>query len=116
MKSFSFPKKERLLNRKDFVNLNRSGKRDRTDHFTALFKENGFNFTRLGITVDKRVGNAVRRNRIKRLIREFYRLNKESFCKGYDINIIARRGAHKLFFRDIEEELANLKFVEKDNI
>jgi ribonuclease P protein component len=116
MKSFSFPKGERLLNRKDFVNLNRSAKRYRTEHFTALYKENGLNITRLGITVSKRIGNAVRRNRIKRLIREFFRLNRKSFLKGYDVNFIASRGAHDLVFKNLKEELGNLIFVKKDNI
>jgi ribonuclease P protein component len=116
MKSFSFPKGERLLNRKEFVNLNRSGKRYRTEHFTALFKENGLEVARLGITVSKRVGNAVKRNRIKRLVREFFRLNKESFAKGYDVNFIAGRGAHDLIYSDIRDEMGNLKFVKKNSI
>jgi len=108
MKSFSFPKNERLLNRKDFVNLNRSGKRHRTEHFTVLLKENRLTITRLGITVSKRIGNAVRRNRIKRLIREFFRLNKGSSQKGCDVVIIANRGAHELFLKDVEKELGNI--------
>jgi ribonuclease P protein component len=116
MKSFSFLKDERLLNRKDFVNLNRSGKRYRTGHFTVLFKENGLIIARLGITVNRRIGNAARRNRIKRLIREFFRLNKESFQKGYDFVVIANRGAHDLGFKDINEELGNIVFVKKNNI
>jgi ribonuclease P protein component len=116
MKSFSFPKSERLLNRKDFVNLNRSGKRSRTEHFTALYKDNGLDLTRMGITVKKSIGNAVKRNRIKRLIREFFRLNKESFLKGYDITIIANRGAHDLVFKDITREMGNLIFVKKNNL
>jgi len=111
MKSFLFPKCERLLNRKDFVNLNRSGKRYRTGHFTVLFKENGLIITRLGITVNKRIGNAARRNRVKRLVREFFRLNKNSFQKGYDVIVIANRGAQDLGLRDIREELGNIIFV-----
>lgn len=116
MKSFSFPKRKRLLNRKDFVNLNFSGKRFKTEHFSVLFKENGLIITRLGITVNKRIGNAARRNRIKRLIREFFRLNKDKFQKGYDVIIIANRGAHDLVFQDIERELGNLIFVKKNHI
>ena len=116
MKSFSFPKDQRLLNRKDFVNLNHTGKRYRTDNFTVLSKKNGLIFTRLGITVNRRIGNAARRNRIKRLVREFFRLNKESFQKGYDLIVIANRGAHDLEFNDIKEELGNMIFVKKNNI
>jgi ribonuclease P protein component len=116
MKAFSFPKGERLLNRKDFVNLNRSGMRYRTEHFTALYKENGLKQTRLGITVSKRVGNAVKRNRIKRLVREFFRQNKESFLNGYDVNFIADKNAWHLVFKDIEKEMGNFIFVKKNNI
>ena len=111
MKSFSFPTYERLLNRKDFVNLNRAGKRYRTGHFTVLLKENGLIITRLGITVNKRIGNAARRNRVKRLVREFFRLNKNSFQKGYDVIVIANRGAHDLALSNIREELGNIIFV-----
>jgi ribonuclease P protein component len=116
MKSFSFPKGERLLNRKDFVNLNRSGKRYRTEHFTTLYRENGLKHTRLGITVSKRVGNAVKRNRVKRLVREFFRQNKESFLIGFDVNFIADKSAHHLAFKDIEKEMGKFIFVKKNNI
>ena len=108
MKSFSFPKKERLLNRKDFVNLNRSGKRYRTAHFTAIVGKNGLDISRLGITVSKKTGNAVKRNKVKRQIREFYRLHKNHLPKGYDIVIIANRGADGLVFRKITEELGEI--------
>lgn len=116
MKSFSFPKCERLLNRKDFVNLNLSGKRFKTGHFTVLINKNGLIITRLGITVSKRIGNAARRNRIKRFVRELYRLNKGSFPKGYDIVVIANRDAQNLGFRDVEGELGNIRFAEKTDI
>jgi ribonuclease P protein component len=116
MKSFSFPKGERLLNRNDFVNLNRSGKRYRTEHFTALYKMNGLDHTRLGITVSKRVGNAAKRNRIKRLVREFFRQNKESFLKGYDVNFIADKNAHLLVYNDVKKEMGSIIFVKKNYI
>jgi len=116
MKSFSFPKCERLLNRKDFVNLNLSGKRFKTGHFTVLFNKNGLIITRLGITVSKRTGNAAKRNRIKRLVRELFRLNKGSFPKGYDIVVIGKKGAHTLGLSEIEEELGNIRFAEKTDI
>jgi ribonuclease P protein component len=93
------------LNRKDFVNVNRWGKRDHTTHFTILCLGNRLGITRLGITVGRRIGNAVKRNRVKRLIREFYRLHKARFPQGYDIVIVAKKGADHLDFWKIEQEL-----------
>lgn len=116
MKSFSFPKKERLLNRKDFVNLNRLGKRYRTRHFTVIFKQNRLDITRLGITVSKKIGNAVKRNKVKRLIREFYRTHKSSFPQGYDIVVIANEGAYGLAYRKIKEELGEIILDKKFHI
>ena len=108
MCSFSFPKKERILNRKDFVNLNQLGKKFYTIHFVIIFKENGLGITRLGITVSKKIGNSVKRNKVKRLIREFYRLHKAFFPQGYDIVIAAKKGAYGLDFWKIKEELGEI--------
>lgn len=108
MRPFSFPKKERLLNRLDFVNLNRFGKRCYTKHFVVIFKRNGLGITRLGVTVGKRTGNAVKRNRAKRLLREFYRLNKTLFPQGHDFVITAKKDASYLDFRKTEEELSKV--------
>ena len=105
MGSFKFPKNEKILNRADFVKLNRSGKRLYTKHFTLITKQNGQGVTRLGVTVSKKIGNAVKRNRVKRLIREFFRLNKTLFPQEHDIVIIAKKNASHLDFWKIKEEL-----------
>ena len=116
MGSFSFSKSERLLNRKDFVNLNRSGQKDHTAHFTIIYIDNGLGITRLGITVSKKIGNSVKRNRLKRLIREFFRLHKTCFPRGYDIVISAKKGACNLDFWKIKEELGGFVLDKKFRI
>ncbi|MCD6560142.1 MAG: ribonuclease P protein component [Deltaproteobacteria bacterium] len=111
MELFSFPKKVRLLNRRIFVNLNRSGYRIHTKHFVIIFKQNGIGITRLGVTVTKKTGNAVKRNRIKRLIREFFRLNKSRFPQGYDFVIAAKKEVSNcLVFNKIQKELGTAIF------
>ena len=109
VKKFSFLKKERLLKREDFVNLNRLGKRQRTTHFTVIYRRNDLGINRLGITASKKIGNSVKRNRVKRLIREFFRLNKHHFPQGYDIVIIPYKGADGLNFSTLQEELGNIR-------
>jgi ribonuclease P protein component len=105
MGSFSFSKIERILNRRDFVNLNRVGQPLHTEHFAVIINQNDLDITRLGVTVSKRTGNVVKRNRVKRLIREFFRLHKSRFPQGYDIVILSKKGACNLDFWTIEEEL-----------
>ncbi len=113
-RSQSFSKKERLLNRSDFVNLNRSGKRYQTEHFVVLLKPNGLGIRRLGITVTKKTAKAVNRNRIKRLIREFFRLNKRRLPQAHDFVIIARKDASGLNLKMVTEELGAILFENKD--
>lgn len=79
------------LRRGDFERLRRRGRRIETRHFILLIldREDGAS-TRLGITVTRRVGNSVRRNRIKRLVREWFRL-REYGLGACDLNVIAKR-------------------------
>lgn len=61
--------------------------------------------TRLGITVSRRVGKAVVRNRVKRMVREIFRTTMRDHSPAQDILVIARAGAHKLEYREVAAEL-----------
>ena len=68
--------------------------RSRSDRYMVMYVcPNGLEMNRLGITVSKRNGNAVTRNRLKRIIKEAYRLQQHNLHTGYDIVIIARNPA-----------------------
>ncbi len=60
--------------------------------------------SRLGVVVTKKVGNAVARNRVKRLCRECFRLWKVMLPRGVDLVMIARSGAPELRLEDVEME------------
>jgi len=107
-KNFCFPKKVRLLKRSQYLTVSRQGKRVYTDCFIAIVLKGTAKNNRIGITISKKTGNAVRRNRIKRIIREYFRHNKEKILKPVDINIIAKKGLTTLSNLEIIEKLDKL--------
>ena len=108
MGRFTLSKEERLLKRAQFVRLSGKGRSYRTRHFIAAVADGKEENNRIGITASKKVGNAVRRNRIKRIVRENFRHGKESLSGNRDINIIAKKGAASLPNHRINKELKEL--------
>lgn len=105
---FSFSKADRILNRPNFVQLSNFGINIQNKDFIAVFKKNSSARTRIGITVTKRVGNAVTRNRLKRLVREYFRLHKHDLTRGLDINIITKRRAAQQTTTEIHASLQDI--------
>jgi ribonuclease P protein component len=71
-------------------------------------RKNRTGTNRVGITVSKKLGKAVVRNRVRRRLREVYRLNEEQFLPGYDIVIVARSRAVDVSFQKLTESLLTL--------
>lgn len=84
---------EIINSNKDFQNLYRKGKSIVSKAVVIYVRPNGLPFNRFGITAGKKVGNAVKRNRAKRIIRQAYRENEILFPLGIDIIIVARKFA-----------------------
>ncbi len=93
---FWFTKADRLRKRSEFLRLANRGKRIQDQYFIAVYAPSQIQRTRLGVTVARQVGNAPTRNRIKRLSREYFRLNRQTIAGHWDINIIAKKKAANL--------------------
>lgn len=102
------PKEERIRKRDDFIRIQRSGRKVAAAHCLALFLPACQEWTRLGLTVSKQVGNAVARNRVKRLLREAFRLHKDVVPRGLDVVIIARSSAAQVGLTEIVADLQSI--------
>lgn len=92
----------------DFRTVYKKG-RSKAERFLILYTmKNGMEKSRLGVSVSKKVGNSVVRHRVKRLIKECYRLRENMFINGIDIIFLARKGAGELDFRETEREVIRL--------
>lgn len=98
-----------LKKNKEFQNIYNFGEKSFGKYSLIFFKENKKNINRLGFVVSKKTGNAVCRNRLKRLFREYYRLNNQKIKKGYDLIFIAKRTAGEKFktlsFEEMKKDL-----------
>lgn len=110
-----FPKKDRLVIRSEFERMKVSGLKAQDRHVFAVFMPSTTGSTRIGITITKRVGNSVIRNRFKRFVREFYRQNRSLVKGAWDINFIARHSAAGAAHEDINACLMRLCRKISDN-
>jgi len=84
MKRFSFSKKKRLVSNSQFKAVMARGRRLSDEVLTLYMARNDCEYSRLGVSVGKSRGNAVVRNRLKRLMREAFRQNQECIPPGFD--------------------------------
>lgn len=65
-------------------------------------RRNGKAENRLGVTVSTKIGGAVQRNRVRRRLKEIYRLNESKLATGYDIVIVARMKSRFIGYKELE--------------
>ena len=107
-KSLTFPKSARLLARREFLFLQQRGKKLHSPHFLVIAAPGRTQRSRLGITTSRRFGQAVVRNRMKRLLREFFRARQYTLLPAVDVIIVPKAGAHQLSLLQIAGELEGL--------
>jgi ribonuclease P protein component len=108
-RSFGFAKRERVRKRRDYLAIQGRGRKVGGKHFLVLVASG---VGRLGITVSKKVGNAVTRNRVKRYVREFARQARDGerswLPRDRDLVVVARPSAASIRFRDVAADLSQL--------
>lgn len=104
-----FTREERLRKTNDFLRVRKEGKRYSSGSFVLHMLSNGLGRRRLGLSISAKAGTAVRRNRIKRLLREFFRLKKDLFPESSDIVISVRKTPAADTVKKLEDVERDLK-------
>lgn len=102
----TFSKDERIRRKQDFQRVYQGGKKIVSSSFILYYcLEPERPYRRLGIAASRKVGNAVKRNRCKRLVREVFRQNKDLFPQGADIVFVVARAMTEKYYSDILSEI-----------
>jgi ribonuclease P protein component len=94
-----------LRKRSEFLRVSQKSQKFAGPFFILLYSQGASEVSRLGITVTKKVGGAVTRNRIKRLCREYFRRHRHLLGRPYDIVLIARGPAARAASTEIFDGL-----------
>ena len=100
LKRFSFSKKQRLLSNSQFKTVLARRMNARDSLLTVYTAENDCEYPRLGVSVGKSCGNAVVRNRLKRLLREAFRRNQDRIPSGFDYVAMISHRLSKMMRQD----------------
>jgi len=99
---------QKLRRRAQFDRVYRTGRRVSGRHLTLVATGNDLGYCRLGMAVSRKVDRAVGRNRIRRLIREAFRVRQFDLPAGYDVIVTPRRGWVEPPFEKLCDELVDL--------
>lgn len=100
----SFSKEHRLSKSTEFRHVFSRGKRTATRYFVIYSLPNRLSFPRLGIQVKAKIGSAVKRNYIKRMVREAFRKMRSDFRQPVDLIFIAEKEILNLTCGEFEQE------------
>ena len=87
----------------EFRRVYSRGKNLATPLVVLYCRRNGTKLNRFGITVGSKIGHAVQRNRVRRRLREIYRLGEGRFSSGWDIVAVARTRAVGASYQELDE-------------
>lgn len=104
----TFPQTCRIRKRGEYDRTFRGGRSRHTEHLRVVVAKAAGEESRLGLVVSRKVGKAHARNRVKRLVREYFRTHRRAFRAPLDIVVVAKRGAAELDATVLHQELGSV--------
>lgn len=101
-------RKEILREQRHFVSVYKKGKSKSSKLIIVIYRKNRLQHNRTAFVASKKVGNSVKRNRARRLMREAYRSLEEKTVNGYDIVFVARSGIDEYKMQDVQRSMYGL--------
>ena len=92
----------------EFRRMYAKGKSGVSSCLVVYYRKNRLGHNRLGVTVSTKLGHAVVRNRVRRRLREIFRLNQSGLAQGYDMILVARTRAVGAEYRELERAFLNV--------
>ena len=109
MSILSFGKDKRITSRAEYLAIQNNGQKWHSKHFVICYREAQQPESarpRIGITITKKVDKrAVKRNLLRRRVREIFRISYENFCVPLEVVVIAKQGAIELDPESIRDEI-----------
>lgn len=106
-------KKYRLRKNMEFKRVYNGGKSYWNRNLILYVRKNDLNNSRIGITITKKIGNAVVRNRIRRRIKEIIRLKLGNIKTGYDLILIPKKNVQDISYKDLESAMIHIMRISK---
>ena len=102
-----------LKKNNEFLEVYKRGESFANKYLIMYVLENNSLQNRLGISISKKVGNSVKRHRLRRLIKENYRLSEDNYKKGLDIVVVARVRSGEIGYKEVGSALEHLRRLHK---
>jgi ribonuclease P protein component len=102
------PQRERLRKRQEFLRVYQEGEKLRNRVFFVYFLVNSLPYSRVGITISRKLAKSVIRNRVKRRVKEIFRRNKQSLKPACDVVINTTAATFRFSSKELEKEFVRV--------
>ena len=103
----------KLRNNMEFKKVYNGGKNYWNRNLVLYVRKNNMENSRIGYSITKKIGNSVVRNKVRRRVKEIYRLNVNNIKSGYDIILIPKKNIVDISYKELESAMLHILKLSK---